>query len=220
LFLVVDLAFLGATLFKIPHGGWFPLVVAAVGFTILATWRTGRRLVGERLMAGRLPLDRFVQSLAEHPPVRAPGAGAYLFSAPGLTPPSLIANLRHNDSLHEQVLVIAVVTEEVPRVHPLRRAELADLGHGFHQVVLHYGFMEDPDIPRALAERVVMELGTNLDTLTYFLGRDWLRVTSRPGMARWREHLYAFMSRNATSAANYFRLPAEQTVELGLNVEL
>jgi KUP system potassium uptake protein len=220
LFVLVDLAFFGATLFKIPHGGWFPLVIGALGFTVLATWRTGRRLVGERLMKGRVPLARFLASLADHPPVRAPGAAAYLFSAAGLTPPALIANLRHNDALHEQVLVIALVTEEIPRVHPLRRAEIEDLGLGFHQVVLHHGFMEDPDVPKALAERVVMELGTNLDTLTYFLGRESLQITARPGMARWREHLFALMSRNATSAARYFKLPADQTVELGISVEL
>jgi KUP system potassium uptake protein len=220
LFLAVDLGFLGATLFKIPDGGWFPLAVAAIVFTVLATWRTGRRLVADRLLRGRLPLTEFLDSLARHPPLRTPGGGAFLFSTPGITPPALIAALRHMDSLHEQVLVISVVTEEVPRLLPVQRADITDLGHGFHQVVLHFGFMEDPDIPRALADRAVMKLGLDLETLSYFLGREALRVTSRPGMARWREHLFAFQSRNATSAANYFHLPYEQTVELGITIEL
>jgi KUP system potassium uptake protein len=220
LFLAVDLGFLGATLFKIPDGGWLPLVVAAVVFTVLTTWRTGRRLVGQRLLRGRLPLTEFLDSLAHHPPLRTPGAGAFLVSTPGITPPALISALRHTDALHEQVLVISIVTEEVPRVLPARRTEITDLGLGFRQVVLHFGFMEDPDIPRALADRVVMKLGIDLETLSYFLGRESLRVTARPGMARWREHLFAFQSRNATSAANYFHLPYEQTVELGITVEL
>jgi KUP system potassium uptake protein len=219
LFLAVDLAFFGAAVFKIPDGGWFPLVVAILIFTLMSTWRTGRRLVAERLLRGGLPVERFVASLAESPPVRAPGAGAYLYSQPGITPPALLANLRHNDALHETVLVISVVTAETPRVHPLRRAEHTDLGHGFHQVVLHYGFMEHQDVPAGLAA-AGSELGVDLDTLPYFLGRESLRVTARPGMARWREHLYALMSRNATSAATYFRLPLDRTIELGLPVEL
>jgi KUP system potassium uptake protein len=220
LFLAADLGFLGATLFKIPDGGWFPLVVAAVVFTMLTTWRSGRRLVGERLLRGRLPLTEFLGSLAHHPPLRTPGASAFLFSTPGITPPALISALRHTDSLHEQVLVVSIVTEEVPRVLPARRTEITDLGLGFHRVVLHFGFMEDPDIPRALAHQVVMKLGIDLGTLSYFLGRESLRVTSRPGMTRWREHLFTFQSRNATSAANYFHLPYEQTVELGITIEL
>ncbi|MFN8040091.1 MAG: KUP/HAK/KT family potassium transporter [Acidimicrobiales bacterium] len=220
LFLVVDLAFFGATVFKIPAGGWFPLVVGVAIFTLLSTWRTGRRVVAARLHPGRLPLSEFVGALGEHPPVRAPGEGAYLFSAPGLTPPSLIANLRHNDSLHETVLVVAVVTERIPRVPGARRAVVIPLELGFHQVELHYGFMEDPDVPVALRDHVAMHVGINLDTVSYFLGRESLRVAPRPGMARWREHLFRLMYRNATSAATYFHLPTEQTVELGLAVDL
>jgi KUP system potassium uptake protein len=219
-FFIIDIAFFGATLFKIPDGGWFPLVVGAIVFSILTTWRTGHRLVRERVLRGGVPLPRFVDSLAQNPPVRSPGAGVYLYSQSGVTPPVLLANLRHNDALHEQVLVLCVLTEKRPLVSPLKRAEITDLGSGFHQVVLHYGFMEDPDVPRALADRVVHELGTDLGTVTYFVGRESLRVTPRPGMARWREHLYAFMSRNATNAAIYFKLPIDQTLELGLGVEL
>jgi KUP system potassium uptake protein len=216
----VDVAFLGATAFKIPDGGWLPLVIGAAVFTVLTTWRTGHRLVGERLLRRQPPLDSFLESLDDHPLIRTPGAGAFLFSTPGMTPPALLAALRHVDALPEQVLIIAVATEDVPRVHPLRRADVVDLGHGFHQVTLHFGFMEDPDVPRALAERVVMRLGTDLETLSYFLGRESLRVTSKPGMVRWRDHLFAVLSRNATSAAQYFQLPADQTVELGTTVEL
>jgi len=220
LFLVVDLAFFVATLFKIPDGGWLPLVVGVVVFTVLTTWRTGRLLVNERLLGRGLPIDRFVDSIAEHPPARAPGAGAYFFRTPGMTPPALLANLRLNDSLHEHVLVVSIVTEDRPRVHPSQRAEITDLGGGFHQVVLHYGFMDEPDVPRALADRCASDIGIDVDTLAYFVGRETLRVTPRPGMARWREHLFALMSRNATSAADYFKLPLDRTGELGVGVEL
>lgn len=220
LFLAIDLAFFGATVFKIPDGGWFPLVAGIAVFTILATWRTGRRLVRQRLLKGGLPLERFVADLQRTPPVRTPGTGAYLFGAPGLTPPALLSTLRHHDSVHRQVLVVSVVTEDVPRVHKLKRAEVTDLGDGIWQVVLHFGFMEDPDVPAALADRVVMKSGVDLDTVTYFVGRESLRVTKLPGMARWRERLFALLSRNAGNAATYFSLPADQTVEVGITVEL
>jgi len=220
LFLTFDLAFFGATLFKIPEGGWFPLVAALVVFTVLSTWRTGRRLVQERLLSGGIPLPEFVANAVRDRPVRARGAGAYLASTPGLTPPALFANLEHNDALHEDIVVISVVTVEVPRVDPEERTEMVDLGSGFHQVVLRYGFMEDVDVPRALAAQVAPNLGIDLVKLPYFLGRESLRVTARPGMVRWREHLFALMSRNATSAATYFGLPPAQTVEVGLAVEL
>jgi KUP system potassium uptake protein len=219
-FIVVDLAFFSATLFKIPRGGWLPLVVAAVVFTLLTTWRTGHRLVRERRLQRAVPLSHFVESLRKHPPVRAPGTGAYLFGTPGITPPVLIASLRHHDSLHEQVLIVSVVVEDRPRQPVLRRAEVADLGEGFHEVLLRFGYVEDPDVPRALDGRVAMEIGLDLGSLTYFVGRESVRVTALPGMARWREHLYGLMSRNATDPASYFRLPPDQVFELGIIVEL
>jgi KUP system potassium uptake protein len=219
-FFVVDVAFFGATLFKIPEGGWFPLLMGAAIFTILSTWRTGRLLVQRRLHHHGLTIERFVASLAHHPPPRAPGAGVYLFAGPGFAPPALLANLRHNDSLHETVVLVAVTTEKRPRVPAARRASIEHLSQGFHQVVLRYGFLDEPDVPCALRDHVAGRLGLDVASLSYFVGRESLRVTPRPGMARWREHLFAFMSRNATGAASYFCLPLDQTVELGLGVEL
>jgi KUP system potassium uptake protein len=219
-FFVVDVAFFGATLFKIPDGGWFPLVAGVLVFTILSTWRTGKLLVADRLMRNRPPLEQFVASIARNPPVRAPGASAYLFRAPGVTPPALVATLRHHDSLHEQVLVISVMTEKRPHVHPVERCELRDLGLGFFDIRLRFGFLDDPDVPRALATRVVPHTGVDLDALSYFLGREALRVTPRAGMALWRERLFAFMSRNATNTADYFHLPVDQTIEIGVGIEL
>jgi KUP system potassium uptake protein len=194
--------------------------MGTVIFTALSTWRTGRLLVRRRLLRGGLPIETFIAQLAADPPLRPPGESAYLFATPLLTPPGLIANLRHSDSLHETVVLIAVMTEKRPRVPPARRSEICHLGHGFYQIVLHYGFMQQPDVPRALADHCVDEVPLNLDAISYFIGRESLRVTPRPGMARWREHLFAFMSRNSGSAANYLGLPPDQTLELGVLVEL
>lgn len=215
-FLVVDLAFFGANIPKIPHGGWFPLVVGGGVFALLTTWKTGRRLVGERIARGRTPLPIFVDGTMSEPPVRVPGIAVYMFSLPGVTPPALIANLRYNKALHERVLVVAVVTRDVPRVLPVRRVTQTDLGHGIEQWEIHYGFAEEPDILRALTEHE----GLAEADLTFFLGKETVLVTEAPGMARWREHLYAYMSRNATSAARYFNLPAENVFEVGTQVEL
>ena len=219
-FLIVDLAFFGATLFKITAGGWFPLAVGVVIFTVMTTWRTGRRLVRKRLQGRMPPLQQFVDSLADGATTRTPGASAYLYSAPGVAPPSLLASLHHNDSLHEQVLVVCVVTEPVPRVSLPRRAEVTDLGSGFFQVVLHFGFMERPSIPRALGARVQSKVDIDLDTISYVIARENLQVSERPGMAMWREHLYALLSRNATGVARLFELPNDQTIEIGVIVEL
>src|SRR5918995_210592 len=217
---VVDFAFFSATLFKIPEGGWVPLVIGVVIFTALRTWRTGRLLVQQRVLRGGVRIETFIADLAAKPPPRVAGESAYLFATPFLTPPSLIANLRHNDSLHETVLLVAIMTQRRPRVPPARRAEIHDLGHGFHQIVLHYGFMQQPDVPRDLAQHCADQPRFDPAGLSYFIGRESIRVTARPGMARWREYLFTFMSRNNGSATNYFGLPLDQTLELGLGVEL
>jgi KUP system potassium uptake protein len=219
-FFVVDVAFFSATLFKIPRGGWLPLVVAALVFTLLTTWRTGHRLTRERRLRRALPLEEFVGNLKKHPPVRAPGTAAILFPAPGVTPPVLLATLRHLDALPERVLILSIQPEDRPRVHPVKRPEVLDLGEGFVQVVLRFGYFEEPNVPKALEGRVSKDLGLDLDTMTYLVGRESVRVTSRPGMAWWREHLYAVMARNATDPASYFRLPPDQVFELGVIVEI
>ena len=218
-FLLVDLAFFGANVFKIPDGGWFPLVVGAVVLTLLTTWRTGRSIVNERISKARIALEDFMAGLDEEP-IRVPGTAVFLFSVPHAAPPALIANHRHNHVLHEQVVVAAIETAEVPRVPPAERATVHDHGEGIASVVLRYGFMEEPDVCTGLQEGAAADLGIDPDTVDFFLGSEQLIVTSRAGMARWREHLFAFMSRNATTAANYFGLPPERTTIVGMRVEL
>jgi KUP system potassium uptake protein len=219
-FLIVDVAFFAATLAKIPHGGWVPLVIGILAFTLMSTWRAGKRIVRGRTQRRAVPLRRFVDSVGAHPPVRAPGAGAYLYATPDIAPPVLLASLKHHDSLHEHVLVVSVVFERRPYVAEARRAEIAGLGHGFWKVVLRFGFLENPDVGSAIEEHVTMKVGIDPRTISYFLGREALVVTTRPGMARWRERLYVVMSRNAADPAMYFRLPPDQVSELGTIVEL
>ena len=219
-FLFIDVAFFSATLFKIPSGGWLPLLVAAVVFALLSTWRTGHRIVRERRLRRPVPLRRFVEGLHKHPPLRSPGTGAYLYPTPGVTPPVLLASLRHHDALHAEVLIVTVLVEERPRVNDAERTQIEYLGDGFHQVILRFGYLQDPDVPRALAGRAAMDLGLDLG-VDHLLRRPRVRAGDRvPGMASWREHLYALMARNATDPAFYFRLPAHQVFELGIIVEL
>ncbi|MFP5254362.1 MAG: potassium transporter Kup [Acidimicrobiia bacterium] len=218
-FLVIDLAFFGANVFKIPAGGWFPLVVGAVVMTLLTTWRTGRNILSERIRKARVALDDFWSGLDE-PPLRVPGTAVYLFSVPNAAPPALIANHRHNHVLHERVVVVAIQTADVPRVDPEDRAQVSDHGDGILSVVLRYGFMEEPDVRGGLGEGEAASLGIDPSDVDFFLGSEQLVVTARPGMVGWREHLFAFMSRNATTAANYFGLPPDRTTIVGMRVEL
>ena len=219
LFLVVDVSFFAANIIKVPAGGWFPLVVGALVFFIMTTWKTGRQKLTATLKRGELPIERFIGSIATHPQLRVPGTAVYLFPDPGVTPPALLANLRHNEVLHETVVLVAVQTSNVPRVPQVRRATVHDLGEGFVQVVLHFGFMDEPDVPRALANIVDPEFGFDPDDATYFVGRETIINTSR-GIERWRAGLYTLMHRNASTAIQYFRLPPEGVIEIGKQVTL
>jgi KUP system potassium uptake protein len=219
-FLVIDLAFWGANLLKIPHGGWVPLVIGAAVFTLLTTWKKGRLLLAERMQERTLPRDLFLDSLMRHPPHRVPGTAVFMYGSAAGTPPALLHNLKHNRVLHERVVFLTIRTEEVPAVDPAERASVAEVGHGLWQVTLRYGFMEDADIPSALASLGHPELPFRPMETTYFLGRETLIATKRKGMALWRERLFAVMSRNARPATTFFRLPPNRVVELGAQVEL
>ncbi|MGZ8785178.1 MAG: potassium transporter Kup [Acidimicrobiia bacterium] len=218
--LVVDLAFLGANLFKIPAGGWFPLVAGLLVFTGLTTWKTGRRLVANRLRRGQLPIERFVANIAKNPPHRVAGTAVYMFPEPGPTPPALLANFRQSEVLHERIVLLSVLIADVPRVPAGRRATVHDLGDNFFQVVLKFGFQDDPKVPQALGNIVSPVFGFDPGDAKFFLARERVIPSRQPGMALWRERLYALMHRNATSAAQYFELPAQDVMELGIQVEI
>jgi KUP system potassium uptake protein len=219
-FLTLELAFLAANLMKVQHGGWFPLAVGAVGFTLLSTWKAGRALLRQRLATSILPLATFLKSIQEAPPVRVKGTAVFLAGNAEGAPLALLHNLKHNKILHDRVILLTVLVEEVPWVEAERRAEVRDLGNGFHRVVGRYGFMEEPRVSQIL--RLCQPLGLKLreaDT-TFFLSRETLLASRRPGLARWRKHLFALMARNAQPATAYFRLPVNRVVELGMQIEI
>jgi KUP system potassium uptake protein len=220
-FLFGDLAFLGANLFKIADGGWFPLLIAAVVFTIMTTWRRGRQILNARLRDGALSPEVFVTSLRGHAPVRVPGTAVFMHRSRDVIPPALLHSLKHYKALHKQVILLTVMTDEVSHLRDDERLQFEELGEGIYRIACRYGYMEEADIP-ALLERVGKEHGMSIPPMdtTYFLGRETLIVTARPsGMATWREKIFASMMRNSESAARFFRLPPNRVVELGAQIE-
>jgi len=218
LFLVVDLAFFGATLTKVPDGGWFPLLVGLVAFVLLTTWAKGRQLMRAHLADVAMPMEIFIKSAAGSV-VRVPGTAVFLTTAHQGVPPSLLHNLKHNRCLHERVMLLTVVIEDTPYVESNRRCDLTDLGEGFFRLVLRFGFMEESDLPAALA---TVSCGRDIRMMetSFFLSRQTLIAARKPGMAVWREHLFFWMLRNAESAMEFFKLPPNRVVELGSQVEI
>jgi KUP system potassium uptake protein len=219
-FLTVDLAFWGASIVKIPAGGWFPLAVGAVIFTLMSTWKSGRRILADRMAAGTLPIELFLKDVATRPPHRVPGTAVFMYGNPGGTPPALLHSLKHYRVLHETTVFLSVATEDVPHVHPAERVAVNELGHGFYTIGLRYGFMEDPDIPAALTMVRMPGLDLQPGRTTFFLGRETLIPSRGQGMAIWREKLFAIMSRNARPATVFFGLPPNRVVELGAQIQL
>ena len=219
-FLAIDLAFFGANALKIAHGGWLPLVIGAILFTLMTTWKTGRRIVGQRLTARAIPLPDFMKTVAESRPARVGGTAVFMTAQPRGTPPALAHNLKYNKVLHEHVVTLMIATEPRPHVADAERVTIRDLGQGVFDVIVRYGFMEDPDVPQALELARNQGLEIDPDDITYFLGKETLIVTNTPGMAPWRERLFVVMARNAVRATAFFKLPPERVVELGVQVEI
>lgn len=219
LFLLIDGAYFASNVTKIPDGGWFPLLVAAVAFILLTTWSTGRKIMRRYLHLGAMDLDLFIKSTATSVK-RVPGTAIFLSSSVEGVPPSLLHNVKHNKVLHERVIILTVVTDDVPHLAPEDRVVAIDSGEGFYRVRLRHGFMEDVDIPTALSgfDRAGGPIN-GFDT-SYFLSRQTLIASSRPGMAIWREKLFAWMVQNAESPMEFFKLPSNRVVELGSQVEI
>lgn len=219
-FLAVDLAFLGANLFKFFAGGWFPVVVAASIFTAMTTWRRGRELLAEKLRRVKVPLTAFLNDNVDRP--RVPGTAVYLSSMAGAVPPALTKNLQHNGVLHQRLVFLSVVIADEPTVPLAERAEVTSLDHGTWQVQLNFGFMEVVDVPAGLATGDARVLGLHEDdpSVTYFVGSERIVATGAPGLAPWRERLFIVMHRNASPAQRSFGLPADQVMSIGSTVEM
>jgi KUP system potassium uptake protein len=219
-FFVVDLAFFGSNLLKLLQGGWFPLLIGGFIFTLMMTWKRGRAILNEKLRIDSIDLKSFLESVFEQPPLRVPGTAVFLTAEPGTVPNAMLHNLKHNKVLHDHNLFVTVRNHEVPWIGLDRRAEIDTLGHDCWQVILHYGFKNDPDVPRALEQ--IRNRGCELDPMTtsYFLSRDTVVPTIGTGMAAWREKLFAQMHHNASAAADFLNLPNNSVVELGSKVEI
>jgi KUP system potassium uptake protein len=219
LFFTVDFSYLSANLLKIPAGGWFPLLVGAIAFTFLTTWAKGRQLMINRMNEASLPMEIFIKSAAPSA-ARVPGTAVFMTSSSSGVPHALLHNLKHNKVLHERVILLTVRIEDVPYVPTEKRVEQRDYGSGFFRVVLRYGFMEEIDVPAALAQLKGVGPQCKMMDTSFFLARQTLLASSRPGMAIWREKLFAWMLRNAESAMEFFKLPTNRVVELGSQVEI
>jgi KUP system potassium uptake protein len=218
--LMVDGAFLGANLVKIPQGGWFTVLVAIAIFTVMTTWKRGSRLVFAREQDLEMRLDRFLERMSPNPPGRTPGTAAFLSANPLGVPSALLANLKYNGVLHEQVLLITATTADAPRIAEAERATVEPLGHGMYRIRLRYGFMEEPIVPKAVAGITAPGLRFDPQRMPYFVNRTRVIPTDRPGMALWREHLYTIMRHNAVSAVDFFSLPPTRVFEIGTSVEV
>ncbi|ART64712.1 potassium transporter Kup [Kushneria marisflavi] len=230
-FLLVDLPFFGANLLKVPHGGWFPVLTAVAMFTLMSTWLRGRELLSRRLRHDKeadednadesAPLEEFVRELADSETIRVEGTAIFLTGSDAGTLPMLHHHLQHNHVLHERVLLLTVRTEDSPRIPAAERLEIDDLGQGVYRVIVHYGFMQTPNVPVAVrfAERFGLEV--DMEQATFYIGRATIIPTDEvPGMMLWREKLFAFMARNAIQPTSYYKVPPQRVIELGLRVEI
>ncbi|MGI4799856.1 MAG: KUP/HAK/KT family potassium transporter, partial [Janthinobacterium lividum] len=218
LFFLVDGAYFAANLTKVPDGGWFPLLIGAIAFTLLTTWGTGRRLVAERMRTTD-DIQAFIQS-ATASMGRVPGTAVFLSASADGVPHALRHNIKHNKVLHDRNVIVTVLFERVPFVEEAAHADIADLGAGFSRIIFRYGFMQQMDVPESLQRAERCGIGLELDDVSFFLGRQTIIPTKLPGMALWRERLFALMVRSAETPMEFLKLPTSRVIELGSQVEI
>jgi KUP system potassium uptake protein len=219
-FLAVDLLFFTANLIKIKEGGWFPLAVALCVYTVMATWRTGRQRLTAVRARGGLPLEIFITSIRPDHPVRVPGTAVFTTANNLMVPNALLHNLKHNHALAERVILMTVITEDIPHVSDDQRLEIRHLDKNFHTITLHYGFMDQPNIPRALAQCRVMHFQFKLLETSFFVGREKIVPNKKTRFWRWRKSLFIFMANNMLDATEFFRIPPNRVIELGGQIEI
>jgi len=218
--LLIDLTFLASNALKIPEGGWFPLLIGGIVFTLLTTWKKGRSLLMRRLSEDAMPLELFIQSIEASPPTRVDGTAVFLTSTPNRVPHALLHNLKHNKVLHERVVFLTIVTRDIPYVPDEERGEVESLGCNFYRISADYGFKDDPDVPELLDDCGRKGFAFDMMETSFFVSRETLIATVTPGMALWREKLFVSLSKNATKASEFFQVPTNRVVELGTQVEL
>jgi KUP system potassium uptake protein len=219
-FIVFDVAFFAATAIKIPHGGWFPLVVGGTIFVILTTWKRGRRALFRSITKQMIPMADFLDTLDRSPIHRVEGTAVFMTSQLGGAPPVLLHHVKHNKSLHEQVVLLSIATLGVPHVAEEERIDVRSLGHGIFQVSARYGFMESPDVRALLRACSASGVEQDLATTTFYLGRETLLGRGESHMSAPRKGLFAFLSRNARPATHFFNIPSDRVVEIGMQVQL
>jgi KUP system potassium uptake protein len=219
-FIVVDLSFLGANLLKIDEGGWFPLVLATLVAIAMSTWRWGRQTLIDRRTRNALSLEEFVATLKPDRPMRVPGTAIFMTGNADVVPGALLHNLKHNKVLHERVVIMTVRTRDIPRVPEEERLEIRHLDANFHAITVEYGFLDQPNIPRALAQCRLQQFHFNLMETSFFVGREKIIPARRGGLPHWRKRLFVLMSNNMLDATEFFRIPPNRVVELGGQVEL
>ena len=217
---LIDLTFFAANSLKIPDGGWVPLAIGGVIFMLLTTWKRGRAVLMDRLSEDALPLNQFIESIEVAPPIRVDGTAIFMTSTLDSVPHALLHNLKHNKVLHQRVVFLTVIMRDVPFVDDAERMEVRTLGCDFYQFLAYYGFKEDPDIPELLEESGRRGFEFEMMETSFFVSRETLIPTGAPGMALWRERLFASMSKNAVKASEFFRIPTNRVVELGTQIEL
>ncbi|MCM2281097.1 MAG: potassium transporter Kup [Bdellovibrionaceae bacterium] len=219
-FLVIDVSFFSANIIKLGQGGWFPLTVGLTMYTLMATWRRGRQILAERLRIASHSIQDFLKHISTSKLVRVPGTAVFMVGDPETTPPALTHNVKHNKVLHQTTVVLTVLTKEIPHVRGQDRVFVEKVADDFYRVIAHYGFMDSPNVRDVLERCRAAGLDLRLEDITFFLGRETLIASSNPGMAIWRENLFSFMSRNAQRATAFFNIPADQVIEVGMQVEL
>jgi KUP system potassium uptake protein len=219
LFLAIDLAFLGANLVKFSQGGWFPIVAGVGVFTVMWTWKDGGQWRSSEFAKQRVRFEDFLVGLKADPPARVRGTAIFMTQDPEGTPPALLHHLKHNQVLHDQVVILTFQTTDAPEVPDEERVSLVQLGHGFWRLIARYGFMETPNVPQVFRVAATAGLSTT-GRRSFFLGRETFVPGGRSGMARWRKRLFMFMARNARSPAEFFGIPPNDVVELGAQIQM
>jgi KUP system potassium uptake protein len=220
IFFVIDMVFVIGNLFKIRDGGWFTLMIAAIVIILMTTWKDGREKLSQKLLSMRFPLDMFLKDIAAHPITRVRGTAVFMTVSPVGTPPALLHHVKHNQVLHDRVILLSIKTSDIPEVERKDRIAFTNVGQGFFQVIANYGFMEYPNIPEIMKLLGKKGIDTDPTKTTYYLGRETLLTGGDSKMVKWRKSLFAFMSRNASNPTIFFGIPPNRVIELGTQIEM